>query len=116
MVGLFGVFDGQCFYMKFCFLCCQINTNVMLFQMYICLIRCCCIAKEIDLLEMLLVVLVFRNIQLSYSCCWNNAGHGGSRAAEFVKQNLFDNLLKHPKFLSDTKAAIGMHIFASEHF
>jgi len=33
-------------------------------------------------------------------------GHGGSRAAEFVKQNLFDNLLKHPKFLSDTKAAI----------
>jgi protein phosphatase 1L len=33
-------------------------------------------------------------------------GHGGSRAAEFVKQNLFDNLLKHPKFLSDTKTAI----------
>lgn len=33
-------------------------------------------------------------------------GHGGSRAAEFVKQNLFDNLLKHPKFLSDTRTAI----------
>jgi protein phosphatase 1L len=33
-------------------------------------------------------------------------GHGGSRAAEFVKQNLFNNLLTHPKFSSDTRAAI----------
>lgn len=49
MVGLFGVFDGQCFYMKFCSLYCQMDTNVMLFQMYICLKRCCCIAKEIEL-------------------------------------------------------------------
>lgn len=33
-------------------------------------------------------------------------GHGGARAAEYVKQHLFSNLIKHPKFFSDTKAAI----------
>jgi protein phosphatase 1L len=33
-------------------------------------------------------------------------GHGGSRAAEYVKKNLFENLLKHHKFVSDTKVAI----------
>ncbi|GER45116.1 protein phosphatase 2C family protein [Striga asiatica] len=33
-------------------------------------------------------------------------GHGGARAAEYVKQNLFTNLIKHPKFISDTKSAI----------
>jgi protein phosphatase 1L len=33
-------------------------------------------------------------------------GHGGSRAAEYVKKHLFDNLLKHPKFIDDTKLAI----------
>jgi hypothetical protein len=36
-----------------------------------------------------------------------SAGHGGARAAEFVKQNLFSNLIKHPKFFTDTKSAIG---------
>ncbi|KAG8069757.1 hypothetical protein GUJ93_ZPchr0006g41545 [Zizania palustris] len=35
-------------------------------------------------------------------------GHGGARAAEYVKQHLFSNLIKHPKFISDTKSAIGM--------
>lgn len=33
-------------------------------------------------------------------------GHGGSRAAEYLKEHLFDNLMKHPKFLTDTKLAI----------
>eukprot|EP01018_Ginkgo_biloba_P030334 Gb_26830 [translate_table: standard] len=33
-------------------------------------------------------------------------GHGGARAAEYVKQNLFVNLISHPKFISDTKLAI----------
>ncbi|XP_051119347.1 probable protein phosphatase 2C 59 isoform X2 [Andrographis paniculata] len=33
-------------------------------------------------------------------------GHGGARAAEYVKQNLFSNLIGHPKFISDTKSAI----------
>ncbi|ONK68476.1 uncharacterized protein A4U43_C05F12130 [Asparagus officinalis] len=32
--------------------------------------------------------------------------HGGVRAAEYVKQNLFSNLINHPKFRSDTKSAI----------
>ncbi|KAJ4763644.1 Protein phosphatase 2C [Rhynchospora pubera] len=33
-------------------------------------------------------------------------GHGGVRAAEFVKKHLFSNIIKHPKFISDTKSAI----------
>ncbi|KAF2293476.1 hypothetical protein GH714_002133 [Hevea brasiliensis] len=33
-------------------------------------------------------------------------GHGGARAAEYVKQNLFSNLISHPKFISDTRSAI----------
>ncbi|KAF3333234.1 putative protein phosphatase 2C 52 [Carex littledalei] len=33
-------------------------------------------------------------------------GHGGSRAAEYLKDNLFENLLNHPKFMTDTKLAI----------
>ncbi|XP_042505279.1 probable protein phosphatase 2C 76 [Macadamia integrifolia] len=33
-------------------------------------------------------------------------GHGGSRAAEYLKEHLFENLLKHPKFMTDTKLAI----------
>ncbi|OEL34657.1 putative protein phosphatase 2C 10 [Dichanthelium oligosanthes] len=33
-------------------------------------------------------------------------GHGGVRAAEYVKQHLFNNLIRHPKFITDTKAAI----------
>ncbi|CAM0946902.1 unnamed protein product [Alopecurus aequalis] len=33
-------------------------------------------------------------------------GHGGARAAEYVKKHLFSNLIKHPKFMTDTNAAI----------
>ncbi|KAE8677808.1 putative protein phosphatase 2C 59 [Hibiscus syriacus] len=33
-------------------------------------------------------------------------GHGGARAAEYVKHNLYSNLIRHPKFISDTKSAI----------
>ncbi|GAB4858428.1 hypothetical protein Ancab_009901 [Ancistrocladus abbreviatus] len=33
-------------------------------------------------------------------------GHGGSHASEYLKQHLFENLMKHPKFLTDTKLAI----------
>eukprot|EP01018_Ginkgo_biloba_P004435 Gb_02039 [translate_table: standard] len=33
-------------------------------------------------------------------------GHGGSWAAEYLKQHLFENLIKHPKFITDTKLAI----------
>ncbi|KAE8698452.1 putative protein phosphatase 2C 59 [Hibiscus syriacus] len=33
-------------------------------------------------------------------------GHGGARAAEYVNHNLFNNLIRHPKFISDTKSAI----------
>ncbi|CAD6259220.1 unnamed protein product [Miscanthus lutarioriparius] len=33
-------------------------------------------------------------------------GHGGAKVAEYVKENLFNNLVSHPKFISDTKVAI----------
>ncbi|XP_057814733.2 probable protein phosphatase 2C member 13, mitochondrial isoform X2 [Cryptomeria japonica] len=33
-------------------------------------------------------------------------GHGGSRAAEYLKHHLFDNLIKHPQFATDTKLAL----------
>ncbi|KAM0881842.1 hypothetical protein ACQ4PT_032681 [Festuca glaucescens] len=33
-------------------------------------------------------------------------GHGGSCAAKYLKEHLFENLLKHPAFLTDTKLAI----------
>ncbi|XP_034894261.1 probable protein phosphatase 2C 76 isoform X2 [Populus alba] len=33
-------------------------------------------------------------------------GHGGSRAAEYLKEHLFENLLKHPQFITDTKLAL----------
>ncbi|VVA11262.1 PREDICTED: probable phosphatase 2C [Prunus dulcis] len=33
-------------------------------------------------------------------------GHGGSRAAEYLKEHLFENLVKHPLFITDTKLAI----------
>lgn len=33
-------------------------------------------------------------------------GHGGVGAAEYIQQNLLSNLIKHPKFISDTKTAI----------
>ncbi|XP_066370744.1 probable protein phosphatase 2C member 13, mitochondrial isoform X3 [Miscanthus floridulus] len=33
-------------------------------------------------------------------------GHGGNLAAEYLKENLLKNLMKHPEFLTDTKLAI----------
>ncbi|KAG1330332.1 putative protein phosphatase 2C 52 [Cocos nucifera] len=33
-------------------------------------------------------------------------GHGGSRAAEYLKEHLFENLMMHPQFMTDTKLAI----------
>ena len=38
-------------------------------------------------------------------------GHGGSRAAEFLKEHLFENLMKHPQFIIDTKLAISESSF-----
>uniref|UniRef100_M8C554 protein-serine/threonine phosphatase n=1 Tax=Aegilops tauschii TaxID=37682 RepID=M8C554_AEGTA len=39
-----------------------------------------------------------------YNCTYT--GHGGSCAAEYLKEHLFENLLKHPAFISDTKTSI----------
>ena len=44
----------------------------------------------------------------SVSLCGIFDGHGGSRAAEYLKDHLFENLTKHPKFLTDTKLAISV--------
>jgi protein phosphatase 1L len=38
--------------------------------------------------------------------CFGALGHGGNFAAEYLKENLFENLMKHPKFLKNTKLAI----------
>lgn len=38
-------------------------------------------------------------------------GHGGSRAAEYLKEHLFENLMKHPQFITDTKLAISASKF-----
>jgi hypothetical protein len=35
-------------------------------------------------------------------------GHGGSGAADYVQKNLFENLIKHPDFLTNTHNAIGI--------
>jgi hypothetical protein len=35
------------------------------------------------------------------------AGHGGANAADYVKNNLFKNLLAHTKFSSDLSSALG---------
>lgn len=35
-------------------------------------------------------------------------GHGGTHAAGYLKQHLFENLLKHPAFIGDTKSAMSM--------
>ncbi|KAH7420990.1 hypothetical protein KP509_13G035100, partial [Ceratopteris richardii] len=32
-------------------------------------------------------------------------GHGGSRAADYVRKHLLENLLNHPQFVTDTKTA-----------
>eukprot|EP00252_Welwitschia_mirabilis_P026202 TRINITY_DN8486_c0_g1_i3.p1 TRINITY_DN8486_c0_g1~~TRINITY_DN8486_c0_g1_i3.p1 ORF type:complete len:198 (-),score=35.73 TRINITY_DN8486_c0_g1_i3:1010-1603(-) len=33
-------------------------------------------------------------------------GHGGSRAAEYLKKHLFENLINHPQFTTDTRLAL----------
>ncbi|XWS30851.1 hypothetical protein CRYUN_Cryun23aG0026600 [Craigia yunnanensis] len=33
-------------------------------------------------------------------------GHGGSLAVEYLKKHLFDNIMKHPQFMTDTERAI----------
>ncbi|KAF8696927.1 hypothetical protein HU200_036571 [Digitaria exilis] len=33
-------------------------------------------------------------------------GHGGTHAARYLKEHLFENLIKHPAFVADTKSAI----------
>jgi hypothetical protein len=58
--------------------------------------------------DCLTVLLESFLIQVSVTCDVDFTGHGGSRAADYVKQNLFKNLLEHPQFVSDTKLAIGM--------
>lgn len=52
------------------------------------------------------LTLLFHNYFLDVLC--SNLGHGGSRTAEYLKNNLFKNLSSHPDFIKDTKSAIGM--------
>jgi protein phosphatase 1L len=41
-------------------------------------------------------------------------GHGGTHAAGYLKQHLFENLLKHPAFIGDTKSAMST-MFSPRH-
>lgn len=50
------------------------------------------------------ILKLFENITLIL--IWGMAGHGGSRAAEFLKEHLFGNLTKHREFVTNTKKAI----------
>lgn len=46
-------------------------------------------------------------------------GHGGTHAAKYLKEHLFENLIKHPAFVTDTKSAISMmtsHRFLFENY
>lgn len=45
-----------------------------------------------------------RLIKLFCCCC---AGHGGPNAADYVRSNLFINLLEHTKFATDISSALG---------
>lgn len=72
------------------------------------LVFCVDLNKYRHLLIQWLLIVILRGLF--------SAGHGGARAAEFVKQNLFTNLIKHPKLFSDTKSAIGIVLFICVYF
>jgi hypothetical protein len=49
---------------------------------------------------------------LAVSPCWCAVcmpGHGGPNAADYVRTNLFVNLLEHTKFTTDIVSALGEH-------
>jgi len=50
-----------------------------------------------------------QNQKVVLICFFLFLGHGGSRTAEYLKNNLFKNLSSHPDFFKDTKTAIGMN-------
>jgi hypothetical protein len=39
--------------------------------------------------------------------CYTSTGHGGPNAADYVRSNLFINLLEHTKFNTDITSALG---------
>ncbi|KAA3468196.1 putative protein phosphatase 2C 59 [Gossypium australe] len=89
IVGLFGVFDGMFHTYSVSDKCMNMNANL---------------------------VANYPNPFLKAYCLRTGYyyGHGGARAAEYVKQNLFSNLIRHPKFISDTKSAIGYWHYNSD--
>ncbi|KAL4332244.1 hypothetical protein GQ457_07G037250 [Hibiscus cannabinus] len=87
IVGLFGVFDGI-----FSVTLVYLSVTHSLANMH-------------EMHNLLMYLKLFLK-----GCYWlrmeHYRGHGGARAAEYVKHHLFSNLIKHPKFISDTKSAI----------
>ena len=53
-----------------------------------------------------LLSLVCDSLCNPFTLCLGLLGHGGNLAAEYLKENLLKNLMKHPEFLTDTKLAI----------
>lgn len=76
-------------------------TNLIYADVPLCSLLSCRLLWQFDKMLSLNLFGVFHTIMIVFS------GHGGARAAEYVKQNLFSNLIRHPKFISDTKSAIG---------
>ncbi|MBA0839187.1 hypothetical protein Goarm_004947 [Gossypium armourianum] len=105
IVGLFGVFDGIFLYYFLYISPSLLHTCMQILILVICsnavavleaISHGLLLAQDSTVLKV--VYLIFTSMAVS--------GHGGARAAEYVKQNLFSNLIRHPKFISDTKSAI----------
>lgn len=57
-----------------------------------------------------MAVYLLRYTELIGNPVPNIAGHGGPNAADFVRQNLFEGLVKNPKFGTDVKTAFGENL------
>lgn len=51
-------------------------------------------------------IKLFSFPNMSLFLTFHTLGHGGSLAAEYLKEHLFENLVNHPELLRDTKLAI----------
>ncbi|WVY92701.1 hypothetical protein V8G54_031789 [Vigna mungo] len=98
MVAFFGVFDGS----SYCLTSVPVSVALLMFG------GCTSPFAVFSSLRHTLTLLVFRPgctapVDILY---WDDDCHGGSRTAEYLKNNLFKNLSSHPDFIKDTKTAI----------
>lgn len=53
----------------------------------------------------IVVVILYFTICISNIC--TNEGHGGKKAAEYLKDHLYNIIVGHPSFITDTTTALG---------